>query len=51
MRAIVVRSDDKRTKAMPQIVLVEDDLTLRNAYAMLLESQGYVVHQFGDYMG
>jgi DNA-binding NtrC family response regulator len=31
------------------IVIVEDDLTLRYAYAKLLESQGYVVHQFADY--
>ena len=33
------------------IVIVEDDLTLRYAYAKLLESQGYVVHQFADYRG
>ena len=33
------------------IVIVEDDLTLRYAYAKLLESQGYVVHHFADYRG
>jgi DNA-binding NtrC family response regulator len=37
---------------MPRhIVIVEDDPALRYAYAKLLESQGYVVHQFADYRG
>jgi DNA-binding NtrC family response regulator len=37
---------------MPRhIVVVEDDGALRYAYAKLLESQGYVVHQFADFRG
>jgi DNA-binding NtrC family response regulator len=37
---------------MPRhIVIVEDDLALCYAYTKLLESQGYVVHQFSDYRG
>jgi DNA-binding NtrC family response regulator len=37
---------------MPRhIIVVEDDLPLRYAYAKLLENEGYIVHPFADYMG